>query len=110
MTHGKPLKQKIGLKMVEKAASPLAENESVAVAILESPLPEDECIEVAVLEIESLGDESPSHDEIAVLAYSYWEARGCQGGSPEQDWFRAERELRSQRTRNPARAAAAGGH
>lgn len=36
-----------------------------------------------------------STDAIAALAYSYWEARGCQGGSPEEDWFRAERELRS---------------
>jgi hypothetical protein len=31
---------------------------------------------------------------IARLAYSYWEARGCESGSPEEDWFRAERELR----------------
>lgn len=30
---------------------------------------------------------------IAQLAYSYWEARGRQGGSPEQDWLRAEQEL-----------------
>ncbi|MGA2271107.1 MAG: DUF2934 domain-containing protein [Bryobacteraceae bacterium] len=36
----------------------------------------------------------PSHDEIARLAYSYWEARGCRGGSSEEDWLRAERELR----------------
>jgi hypothetical protein len=36
----------------------------------------------------------PSHGEIAALAYSYWEARGRQGGSPAEDWFRAERELR----------------
>jgi Protein of unknown function (DUF2934) len=35
----------------------------------------------------------PSHDEIARLAYSYWEARGGQGGSPCEDWFDAEREL-----------------
>jgi len=38
---------------------------------------------------------APSQDEIANLAYLYWEARGCQGGSPEQDWLRAERELRA---------------
>ena len=31
--------------------------------------------------------------EIARLAYSYWEARGCRGGSAEEDWLRAEREL-----------------
>ena len=34
-------------------------------------------------------------EEIARLAYEYWEARGGEGGSPEEDWFRAERELRS---------------
>ena len=34
-----------------------------------------------------------THDDIAVLAYSYWEARGCTGGSAEEDWLRAEREL-----------------
>jgi hypothetical protein len=33
------------------------------------------------------------HEEIALLAYSYWEARGCPYGSPEEDWFRAERDL-----------------
>jgi len=36
----------------------------------------------------------PSHAEIARLAYSYWEARAHRGGSPEEDWLRAERELR----------------
>lgn len=35
----------------------------------------------------------PAHDEIARLAYSYWEARGREGGSPCEDWFRAEQEL-----------------
>jgi hypothetical protein len=36
---------------------------------------------------------TPSHDEIARLAYAYWEARGRQHGSHEEDWYRAEREL-----------------
>jgi hypothetical protein len=35
----------------------------------------------------------PTQEDIALLAYSYFEARGCQGGSPEEDWLRAEREL-----------------
>jgi hypothetical protein len=35
----------------------------------------------------------PTQEQIAALAYLYWEARGCQGGSPEQDWLRAEQEL-----------------
>ena len=38
--------------------------------------------------------ETPSYEAVAQLAYSYWEARGCQGGSPEEDWIRAEQELR----------------
>ena len=42
------------------------------------------------------------HEEIARLAYSYWEARGCPIGSPEDDWYRAENELRQ-----PITAAAA---
>ena len=33
-------------------------------------------------------------DAIATLAYSYWETRGYTGGSAEEDWLRAERELR----------------
>jgi len=32
-------------------------------------------------------------ERIALLAYSYWEARGCRGGSAEEDWFRAEKEI-----------------
>jgi hypothetical protein len=36
---------------------------------------------------------SPAQEEIEVLAYSYWVTRGYQGGSPEEDWLRAEREL-----------------
>ncbi len=39
----------------------------------------------------------PVHDDIATLAYSYWEARGRQGGSPWDDWFRAEQELMRRR-------------
>jgi hypothetical protein len=32
-------------------------------------------------------------ESIAALAYSFYEARGYMGGSPEEDWFRAEQEL-----------------
>ena len=40
-------------------------------------------------------------ERIALLAYSYWEARGRQGGSSQDDWLRAEREvLRSPETAN----------
>jgi len=42
---------------------------------------------------------APSDDEVAQLAYSYWEARGGEGGSPWEDWFRAEEELKRRRER-----------
>jgi exonuclease VII large subunit len=42
-----------------------------------------------------------SHEAIAQLAYSLWVARGCRGGSVEEDWLRAEEELR-QRDPKPA--------
>jgi hypothetical protein len=35
-----------------------------------------------------------SAEEIARLAYAYWEARGGHPGSAEDDWLRAERQLR----------------
>ena len=34
-------------------------------------------------------------DVVAKLAYSYWEDRGFQGGSPEEDWLRAETQVRA---------------
>jgi hypothetical protein len=36
-----------------------------------------------------------THEDVATLAFSYWESRGYRGGSPEEDWHRAEQELRS---------------
>jgi hypothetical protein len=33
------------------------------------------------------------HRETAELAYELWQARGCPDGSPQDDWFRATKEL-----------------
>ena len=49
------------------------------------------------------------HDEIARLAYAYWEQRGGEGGSAEEDWARAEQELRRQSATPPAISASAAG-
>ena len=38
---------------------------------------------------------APAEQDIAKLAYALWEARGCPVGSPEEDWFRAEAELKT---------------
>jgi len=51
-----------------------------------------------------------NQQQIAALAYEFWKNRGCPEGTPEEDWFRAERDLaESKRTdetevanRNPA--------
>jgi len=42
-------------------------------------------------------DQMSESDEIARLAYSYWEARGFCNGSPDEDWLRAEQEIRSRK-------------
>lgn len=42
-------------------------------------------------------DHAAEHEEIARLAYAYYEARGGEGGSAEEDWLRAEQELRRRR-------------
>ena len=37
----------------------------------------------------------PTPQQVADLAYSYWMARGCPAGSPWEDWFRAEQDLKN---------------
>jgi hypothetical protein len=53
--------------------------------------------EIAVLDKPVVGaiDVALDREAVAKLAYLYWEARGCQHGSPELDWARAEEELRN---------------
>ncbi len=37
---------------------------------------------------------SPSHEQISELARKYWAERGYKDGHQEEDWLRAEQELR----------------
>ncbi len=75
---------------VETTAAPAIEGVPVEVPALTA-------VEVVAREAVALeSDFEPTREEIAALAYSYWESRGCQGGSAEEDWLRAEQELRSQ--------------
>lgn len=39
--------------------------------------------------------EPEDQQEIAILAYYFWQDRGCPIGSPEEDWFRAEQALKA---------------
>ncbi len=41
--------------------------------------------------------DSMEEKEIARVACAMWQSRGCPFGSPERDWFHAERELRTRR-------------
>ena len=46
---------------------------------------------------ERIGDSceaSGNGSEVAAVAYRLWQQRGCPEGSPEEDWFLAEREVR----------------
>ncbi|MGB7759109.1 MAG: DUF2934 domain-containing protein [Bryobacteraceae bacterium] len=52
-------------------------------------------IETAVEVVALEATYAPAESEIAALAYTYWAGRGYQGGSPEEDWLRAEQELRA---------------
>jgi hypothetical protein len=55
-------------------------------------LVEESAISEAV-DLENRESEHP-HDVIARIAYNLWEARGCQAGTPLEDWERAEHEYR----------------
>ena len=48
----------------------------------------------ATKKAEELKMTDPSHEQIAQLAQKFWAERGWQDGRAEQDWLRAERELR----------------
>jgi hypothetical protein len=60
-------------------------------------IPELESKTEAAGSLETNQDSFPSavtqREKIAVLAYTHWMQRGCPGGSPEEDWFRAEQEI-----------------
>jgi hypothetical protein len=63
---------------------------SRAANVTEAPASEIQVEETVAGTVSAAG---PSYGEIAKLAYSFWEARGYQGGSPEEDWLRAEQQL-----------------
>jgi hypothetical protein len=42
------------------------------------------------------GRMAPDPDEIQRRAYEYWQERGCPEGCPDEDWYRAEKDLQRQ--------------
>lgn len=62
------------------------------------PSPKD-AIESNIQEVkgtveEEVGQTNPKHEEIARLAHQNWQQRDCPIGTPEEDWFRAEEEIK----------------
>lgn len=51
------------------------------------------------IEESNLGSGGPTHDEIAARAYQCWQERGGGHGASEDDWYRAEQELRAEHAR-----------
>jgi hypothetical protein len=66
-----------------------AETSTAAVSPVETVVD----VPLAVSSPEPVAKAMPAREEISLRAWLYAEARGFQGGSPEQDWLRAEREL-----------------
>lgn len=52
-------------------------------------------------EFETMELEDMQRDEIARIAYSYWQSRGCEDGHDVEDWLMAEDEVL--RRRSPRR-------
>ena len=73
-----------------KSASPKRVSRPAGIAATPESEPEVQAATVFAAAVTPAGS---FQDAVARLAYSYWEARGCQGGSPEADWLRAEQEL-----------------
>lgn len=77
--------------------------DSAAIAnVLQAELPVEQ-IETSLFMSAPISDGAPSEsataqvhgdprEEIAQIAYGYWQARGCFGGDPIEDWVRAENE------------------
>lgn len=47
-------------------------------------------------------DKDSDRKDIERLAYVFWQERGCPLGSPEVDWFRAEKEVQELDTAAPS--------
>ncbi len=95
----KPRKSKSSASASTKKSSPRkrATNKKAA--------PETAVVSASVSTDGVLRPSVSEYEQIALLAYSFWEARGRQGGSPEEDWFRAEAEFRRRRGLDRDRSA-----
>jgi hypothetical protein len=78
-----------------RSTRPATAAEAPSAAVLETEISPAETTSSVTTIDQPAAAAGSAHEEISRLAYSYWEARGYQGGSPEEDWLRAEMEFRS---------------
>ena len=45
----------------------------------------------------AIGNSNVEDEEIATLAYQFWQAGGCAEGTADNDWHRAEEQFRSEK-------------
>ena len=76
-----------------KSASPKRVARPSTVSSYNAPASEPEVLSVEPAAA-AVPQEAVPEEAVARLAYEYAEARGFVGGSPEEDWLRAEQELR----------------
>jgi hypothetical protein len=82
-------------KTVNKAIAPAAKATSKPAAAAKVPTTKKAPVAKKAPEAKSKIHILPaSHEQIAQLAHKYWAERGHQHGHAEEDWLRAEQELR----------------
>jgi len=79
--------------VVSSSAAAPARRKTTSVRRIKHATTQPETASASAVEPKAVSE--PTREEIAALAYSYWEARGYQPGDPEADWLRAELELSS---------------
>jgi hypothetical protein len=55
-------------------------------------------------DVQAGGTATVEEPAIAVRAYELWQERGCPNGYDQEDWFRAEQELKGRRLQSPKAA------
>jgi hypothetical protein len=90
-THRRSLRPPVASTPVE------AEPEPAAAPAVDQPVEEAVMTAMAAAAAETPALTEAEQDEIARLAYSYWEERGRTHGSPDEDWYRAVQEVKGRR-------------
>jgi hypothetical protein len=90
-THRRSLRPPVAPTPVETQPEP------VAAPAASEPVERAAVATAAAAAAETLALTEAEQDEVARLAYTYWEERGRTHGSPDEDWYRAVQEVKGRR-------------